>query len=134
ELLASVTHIPVEVNRLTSSSRNWSFHSNSVKLLAGLAPDRVLALSRAFPADGFRVSDPLHGFWMKVRYPGAAHRFLQSLNPRHRTILRLEKGIYDPANTGVIITNSVLAERMIPEYHEFPADRIEVVYNGVDTS
>src|SRR5690606_12689262 len=55
ELLASVTHIPVEVNRLTSSSRNWSFHSNSVKLLAGLAPDRVLALSRAFPADGFRV-------------------------------------------------------------------------------
>lgn len=134
ELLCSVTHIPVKVNRLTSASRNWSFHANSARLLAGIAPDRVLALSRAFPADGFRVSDPLHGFWMKVRYPGAAHRFLQSLNPRHRTILRLEKGIFDPANTGVIITNSALSKRMIPDYHDFPADRIEVVYNGVDTN
>lgn len=132
ELLDRVTYIPVEVDRFGSSRKNRSFHANSQKVLAGLKADRIFALSRTFPADAFRVSDPLHGFWMQVRYPGACRRFLQTLNPRHRTILRLEKGIFDPAHTGIIVTNSKLSKTMIPEYHDFPEDRIRVVYNGVD--
>ncbi len=134
ELLASVTHIPIKVDRLTSSRKNWSFHANSQKALAGLRVDRVFALSRSYPADAFRVSDPLHDFWMKVRYPGSFQGFLQALNPRHRTILRLEKGIFDPANTGIVVTNSKLSRTMIRDYHDYPEDRIRVIYNGVDLS
>lgn len=127
-------HIPIKVNRATSWSRNNSFNRNSQKAAAGLGADAVLALSRSFPSDAFRVSDPLHRFWMKIRYPGKIQHFLQSLNPRHRAILALEKGILDPANTRMIITNSRLSKSIIREYYNYPAERIHVVYNGVDHS
>jgi UDP-glucose:(heptosyl)LPS alpha-1,3-glucosyltransferase len=127
-------HVAVKVNHTTSSSRGNSFHRNSQQALATLDPDAVLALSRSFPSDAFRVSDPLHRFWMKIRYPGKLHRFLQECNPRHRTILQLESAILDPANTRMIITNSQLSKDLIREYYSFPAERIHVIYNGVDLS
>jgi UDP-glucose:(heptosyl)LPS alpha-1,3-glucosyltransferase len=127
-----LVHVPVKVNHTTSSSRGNSFHRNSQQALASLDPHAVLALSRSFPSDAFRVSDPLHRFWMKIRYPGKLHRFLQQLNPRHRTILKLESAILNPANTRMIITNSQLSKTLIREYYHYPAECIHVVYNGVD--
>ncbi|RYD30485.1 MAG: glycosyltransferase family 1 protein [Verrucomicrobiaceae bacterium] len=128
----ALIHIPIQVDRSSSWSRNRSFNRNSQKALAGLEVDAVLALSRSFPSDAFRVSDPLHRYWMKVRYPGKLHRFLQTLNPRHRAILELENAILDPANTRMIITNSRLSKTIIREYYDYPEDRIHVIYNGVD--
>lgn len=128
----SVRHVPVAVNRLTSSSRTRSFNDNAQKALAGLGADRVFALSRSFPADAFRVSDPIHRFWMRIRYPNPFSRALQGLNPRHRAILGIEEAIFDPANTRVIVTNSELSKTIIGRNHAFPGDRIHVVYNGVD--
>lgn len=125
-------HIPVKVNRITSASRTKSFHERSQKAVDGLQTDAVLALSRTFPADAFRVSDPLHRYWMEIRYPGAIRRFIERCNPRHRAILALEDGILDPANTRMIITNSELSRRLIGERYDYPAERIHVVYNGVD--
>lgn len=132
DLHPDITHIPVRVKTGASSSRNRSFHRNSQKALAKLDPDAVLALSRSYPSDAFRVSDPLHEFWMKIRYPNRFHHFLQTLNPRHRTILQLERAILDPANTRFIITNSNLSKRIIGESFAFPPERIHVIYNGVD--
>jgi UDP-glucose:(heptosyl)LPS alpha-1,3-glucosyltransferase len=128
-----LVHVPVRVNHSTSSSRGNSFHRNSQQALATLDPDAVLALSRSFPSDAFRVSDPLHRYWMKIRYPGKFQSFLQSLNPRHRTILNLENHILDPANTRMIITNSQRSKTLIREYYDYPAERIHVIYNGVDS-
>jgi UDP-glucose:(heptosyl)LPS alpha-1,3-glucosyltransferase len=128
----ALVHLPVEVDRRTSWTKNLSFHRNSQQALKGLGADAVLALSRSFPADAFRVSDPLHDYWMGIRYPGRGHRFLQTLNPRHRAILALEKGIFNPANTRFVITNSQLSKTLIPQSHPFPEDRIHVIYNGVD--
>lgn len=128
----AVTHIPVAVNRATSASRNNSFHRNSQRALAGLDVDAVLALSRSYPSDAFRVSDPLHDFWMRIRYPNRIHRFLQTLNPRHRAILNLERAIFEPSNTRFIVTNSDLSKRIIEKSFAFPPERIRVIYNGVD--
>jgi UDP-glucose:(heptosyl)LPS alpha-1,3-glucosyltransferase len=125
-------HIPIHVDRTTSWSKNLSFHRNSQMALAKIDVDATIALSRSYPADAFRVSDPLHDFWMSIRYPGKFHRFLQRLNPRHRAILNLERGIFDPANTRFIITNSELSKRLIPQSHPYPPERIHVIYNGVD--
>jgi UDP-glucose:(heptosyl)LPS alpha-1,3-glucosyltransferase len=128
----AITHVPVAVNRTTSASRTLSFHRNAQKAVASLPVDRVFALSRSFPADAFRVSDPIHRYWMAIRYPGKVHRFLQTLNPRHRAILDLEGAIFNPENTRCIVTNSALSKRIIGEHYTFPAERIHVVYNGVD--
>ncbi|MFT3990119.1 MAG: glycosyltransferase family 4 protein [Luteolibacter sp.] len=134
EIHPALIHIPIQVNRSSSWARNRSFNVNSQRELKKLKVDAVFALSRSFPSDAFRVSDPLHRFWMEIRYPGKIHRFLQSLNPRHRAILQLEKAILDPANTRMIVTNSELSKKIIREYYQYPADRIHVVYNGVDHS
>ena len=128
----AIRHVPISVNRLTSGSRTRSFHENAQKALVELKAERVFALSRSFPADAFRVSDPIHRFWMRIRYPNAVVRALQKINPRHRTILKLEDAIFNPSNTGVIVTNSELSKTIIRENHAFPAERIHVVYNGVD--
>ncbi len=125
-------HHPVKVNRTSSSWRNLSFHENAQAIAATLGADQVIALSRSYPSDAFRVSDPLHSFWMELRYPGKFHRFLQSLNPRHRTILKMECEILNPENTRMIVTNSQLSKDLIARLYRYPAERIHVIYNGVD--
>ena len=127
-------HVPIKVNRTTSSRRNRSFNKNAQIEAQKLKADRVIALSRSYPSDAFRVSDPLHCFWMKIRYPGKIHQFLQSLNPRHKAILEIEKAILDPNNTRMIVTNSKLSKKIIGKYYDYPQDRIHVIYNGVDHS
>ncbi|MEJ2200299.1 MAG: glycosyltransferase family 4 protein [Desulfuromonadaceae bacterium] len=127
-----IVHVPVRVNELTSSTRNFSFHHNSQAALAALQVERVFALSRTYPADAFRVSDPLHLSWMRIRYPGRLRHFMESLNPRHRTILALEKNIFRPENTRLIITNSRMSKEQVMAFYGYPEERVHVVYNGVD--
>ncbi len=124
--------VKVPVNTRSSSTKNLSFHQNCQKILRQMQFDWTYALSRTFPADAFRISDPLHARWMKIRYPGRFMRKIQELNPRHRAILFLEKSIFDARNTRVVITNSKMVKRQVIEEYGFPAERIHVVYNGVD--
>ena len=125
-------HVPVKVNRTSSATRNRSFNRNAQAALADLDADQVIALSRSFPSDAFRVSDPLHCYWMGLRYPGKIRNFIERLNPRHRAILEIERSIMDPANTRLIITNSQLSKTLIGKYYDYPQNRIHVIYNGVD--
>jgi UDP-glucose:(heptosyl)LPS alpha-1,3-glucosyltransferase len=129
----AINHVPIQVSHISSSQRNRSFHRNAQAAVAHLKPDQTIALSRTYPSDAFRVSDPLHCFWMGIRYPGKIRRFLEGLNPRHRTILQMERAILDPANTRTIVTNSKLSKKLIAEFYpNYPQDRIHVIYNGVD--
>jgi UDP-glucose:(heptosyl)LPS alpha-1,3-glucosyltransferase len=129
---SALKHVPVKVSHATSATRSRSFYENSQRALRGLNVDAVLALSRSFPSDAFRVSDPLHRYWMKVRYPNPLRRWIENINPRHRAILRLENSIFDPANTRMILTNSKLSKTLIRDYYDYPQELIHVVYNGVD--
>lgn len=130
---SEVEHLPIKINHTTSSQRTYSFQRNAQAALRTIRPDQTIALSRCYPSDAFRVSDPLHCFWMGIRYPGKVRRFLESLNPRHRAILRMERAILDPRNTRTIVTNSELSKKLIARYYpDYPQDRIRVIYNGVD--
>lgn len=132
DLHPDLAHVPIRVSAFGSAAKNLSFHRNSQKALQRLRVDRVYALSRSYPADALRVSDPLHAAWMKLRYPSPWRLSLERLNPRHRAILRLEKAIFNPAHTRVVITNSKLARAQVREIYGFPLERMHVVYNGVD--
>ncbi len=123
---------PVKVNRTSSATRTLSFHSNAQKAISSIKPDKTIALSRTFPADIFRVSDPLHASWMKTRYGSGLRHKIESLNPRHRAILSLENSILSLNNTTSIVTNSNLSKELILEQHTYPSENIHVVYNGID--
>ena len=125
-------HVPVQVRNWTSSSRNLSFHRNSQRALKDLGIDYVYALSRTYPADAFRISDPLHDSWLDIRYPGWLRNRLERLNPRHRTILGLEKRACDADYSGAIVTNSIWSRQQILARYDYPSERIHVIYNGVD--
>lgn len=132
EIHPGLKHVPIKVNRTSSFTKHLSFNRNAQAALKNLKVDQVIALSRNFPSDAFRVSDPLQCYWMKLRYPGKIRSFIESINPRHRTILKIERAIMNPNNTRIIVTNSQLSKTLIGEYYQYPQDRIHVIYNGVD--
>ncbi len=125
----NIRHVRVKRSFLSGFSRTSSFHRKVQKSLRKSKQDFDLtfALSRTYPSDIYRVTESLHAEWMKIRYR-KWHRF----NPRHRGILKLERRIFVPENTGHVITNSELVKKQVLSNYSFPAERISVVYNGVD--
>ena len=132
EIHPALKHVPIKVNRTTSSTKHLSFNRNAQAALKDLEVDQVIALSRNFPSDAFRVSDPLQCYWMSLRYPGKIRNLIESINPRNRTILKIERAIMNPENTRIIVTNSQLSKTLIGKYYQYPQERIHVIYNGVD--
>ncbi|HZO86499.1 MAG TPA: glycosyltransferase family 4 protein [Verrucomicrobiae bacterium] len=89
--------------------------------------DVVFSLERTLEQDIYRAGDGCHREWLAQRGTSGA-----KLNPLHLTILGLEKRVFSPARTGWIIANSRRGKDEIIRHYQFPADRIEVIYNGVD--
>jgi UDP-glucose:(heptosyl)LPS alpha-1,3-glucosyltransferase len=89
--------------------------------------DLVFSLERTLEQDVYRAGDGCHREWLE-RGHGASAR----LNPLHLTILGLEKRVFSPERTGWIIANSKRGKDEIIKHYQFPAERIEVIYNGVD--
>ena len=53
--------------------------------------DLVYTMCRTFPADIFRITEQLHSEWLSIGYSSLAR-----LNPRHFSILSLEKKTINP--------------------------------------
>jgi len=67
---------------------------------------------------------------MSNRLKRAAFR----LNPFHRYVLDLEKRMYSKDGCPAVITNSNMAKDDILRYYDYPAQRVHIAYNGVDTA
>ncbi len=122
-----INHVKVSKNNFAGCSATAAFHNSVQKVLRRCDYDIVYALSRTYPSDFYRVTESLHCEWMKIRYP----RY-QLYNPRHMGILNLERKIFNPQNSGIIICNSELTRRQVILNFSFPEERIKVVRNGVD--
>jgi UDP-glucose:(heptosyl)LPS alpha-1,3-glucosyltransferase len=116
--------IPKSAFALSGTS---GFHKNVQKKLKGHNFDIVYSLCRTFPVDVFRVTEQLHAEWLPIYYSKYA-RF----NPRHRSILDLEKKSLSTENTKHVVTNSELVKRQVIEKFNYPSEKITVVRNGVD--
>ncbi len=122
-----IAHVRIPRTCLGGFSGTANFHRAVQKKLERGRYDIVYALSRTFPSDFLRVTESLHCEWMKVRY---SH--MQRFNPRHAGILKLEREIFKPSNTGAVICNSELARNQVVANFAYPPDRIFIVRNGVD--
>lgn len=133
ELSDTVNFLPVKVSQWTSWTRNRSFANNAAAVIRAHQFDIVHGLSRTPEVDTFRVTDPLQAHWINVFYQNQLVRSLQNWNPRHRTILDIERSVFQSARTRRYITQSKLDSRLLVEYYQVPEDKIVRVYNGVDT-
>ena len=133
ELRDEVTFVPVHVNRLTSWTRSRSFAENCGSAVEHRRFDIVYGLGRSFGLDAVRVTERLQSHWLDVYYPNPVNRLLQGLNPRHRTLIDLEKTIYRSSQVRRIVTQSQLDRRLVIEHYGIPEEKICTIYNGVDT-
>lgn len=133
ELSGEVTFLPVSTNKLTSWTRNRSFANNAGKLAQAGRFDVVYALGRSFGVDCVRVTERLQSHWLDVYYRHPLNRVLQRLNPRHRTLIDLERTIYNSPDTRRVITQCQLDRRLLLETYGVPEEKIRTIYNGVDT-
>jgi UDP-glucose:(heptosyl)LPS alpha-1,3-glucosyltransferase len=95
--------------------------------------DVLMSLERIWSCDVYRAGDGVHRAWLARRrkFELPLERFVQGLNRKHRDILQLEETLL--ANRGAVrvIVNSQMVKTEIVDLYGYPADRIEVVRNGV---
>ena len=89
--------------------------------------DIIYTMCRTFPADIFRITEQLHYEWLPIGYSCLAR-----LNPRHFSILSLEKKTIDPANMRHIIANSQLLKEQVINSFDYPEEKVSLVSNGID--
>lgn len=133
DLKDSIEFLPVKVNHFASWTKNRSFADDVQRVVSQHKFDIVHGLSRTPAVDTFRLTDPLQAHWLNVFYRNRFVRRLQDWNPRHRTILDIERSVYQSSHVRRYITQSKLDTRLLVEYYGVPEEKIVRVYNGVDT-
>jgi len=133
DLPSEVARHELVVPRKPSFGRILGFHRGAARAVQAQAFDVVYGLARFAPLDVYRMGDGVQKHWMRIRYPFAPWRwFNYLLNPAHLCNLYLEWRILSGKDCRRIVTNSSLCKAHAQRYYGVPADRIDVVYNGVN--
>ncbi len=128
--LAGVRFLRAPLLGRGSVAKNLSFFLMVRRLVSKNRFDLVYSCARTAPADLLRISDPLHAAWLELGYRFGSAK-LRALRPRHRTILWLERQSLSQVR-GKVVVNSRLVKGQLLSYYQLPAEKIAVVYNGVD--
>src|SRR5436305_844540 len=95
--------------------------------------DALLSLERVWSCDVYRAGDGVHRAWLARRrkFELPLDRFIRGLNRKHRDTLRLEEALFANQGAGHVITNSQMVKDEIIDLYGYPADKIDIVRNGV---
>ena len=112
-----------------------SFALNTRELLRKEQFDVIHSFERTLYQDIYRAGDGCHKEWLiqRAKYEPLWKTLLIRINPLHWAFLWIEKQIFAPSHTKIVIANSQRGKEEIMRHYHFPQDRIRVIYNGVDT-
>jgi UDP-glucose:(heptosyl)LPS alpha-1,3-glucosyltransferase len=98
--------------------------------------DVHFSLERVPGCDVFRAGDGVHAAWLQRRdgFDPVWKRLTRWINRKHAQILRLERQVFDPANTKAVIANSKMVRDEILARFPFSPSRVHVIYNGITLS
>lgn len=84
----------------------------------------------------FRAGDGVHAAWLDHRRRGLAprSRLTGEWSPYHRYVLQAERTMLHHPQLRAVICNSQMVADEMARYYGIPADRLAVIYNGVDTA
>lgn len=84
----------------------------------------------------FRAGDGVHAAWLdhRARVLSSAQRLAQRWSPYHRYVLAAERAMFAHGDLRAVICNSRLVAEEVVRYYGVPEDRLQVIYNGVDTA
>ena len=91
------------------------------------------SLERIWRCDVYRAGDGVHRAWLarRRRFEMPLKRFVQGLNRKHRDILQLEEALFAKRGAQRVIVNSQMVKNEIVDLYAYPADRIDIVRNGI---
>jgi UDP-glucose:(heptosyl)LPS alpha-1,3-glucosyltransferase len=103
------------------------------KLRPQLGCDVLMSLERVWRCDVYRAGDGVHQAWLNRRrkFEMPLQRFVRGLNRKHRDILQLEESLFAKGGAGRVIANSEMVKKEIVDIYRYPADKIDIVRNGV---
>jgi UDP-glucose:(heptosyl)LPS alpha-1,3-glucosyltransferase len=98
--------------------------------------DVLMSLERVRRCDVYRAGDGVHRAWLERRAAmgGPLQRLSRLLNRKHSAILALEKSLLAEGGAARVIANSRMVKEEIVRFYGFPAEKIDVVPNGVPVS
>lgn len=96
--------------------------------------DIVFGLERNSFQTHYRAGNGVHAVYLKQRkLINSALKCLSfSLNPLHHKLLSIEKTAFEHPDLEVLFTNSFMVRNEILRTYATPAEKIEVVHNGVE--
>jgi UDP-glucose:(heptosyl)LPS alpha-1,3-glucosyltransferase len=95
--------------------------------------DALMSLERVWRCDVYRAGDGLHRAWLNRRgkFEMPLQRFVRGINRKHRDILKLEESMFKNSGARRVIANSEMVKCEIVDLYQYPADRIDIVRNGL---
>src|SRR5437899_6880299 len=95
--------------------------------------DALLSLERVWSCDVYRAGDGVHRAWLARRrkFELPLKQFARALNRKHRDLLHLEQSLLASRKAGRVIVASQMVKNEIVDLYGYPADRIDIVHNGV---
>src|SRR6266550_4591119 len=121
----SITHL--------RSKSPIEFASELERMRAQLRVDILFSLERVWSCDVYRAGDGVHRAWLDRRrkFELPLKRFVRSLSSKHQDLLRLEQSLFSDDSTRRVIAGSQMVKDEIVNFYHYPADKIDIVRNGV---
>jgi len=121
----SITHL--------SSKSPVEFASELERMRAQFPFEILFSLERVWSCDVYRAGDGVHRAWLERRrkFELPLKRFVRSLSSKHQDLLRLEQSLFSGGNTKRVIAASQMVKDEIVNLYGYPADKIDIVRNGV---
>jgi len=108
--------------------------ANELKQMRPRIPcDVLMSLERVWSCHVYRAGDGVHRAWLNRRrkFEVPLQRFIRRLNHKHRDILQLEEALFTNGGAARVIVNSHMVKSETVDLYHYPADKIDIVQNGV---
>jgi UDP-glucose:(heptosyl)LPS alpha-1,3-glucosyltransferase len=121
-----------QIRRLQSEAITEFAHAVE-KIRPQIRCDVLMSLERVWSCDVYRAGDGAHRAWLvrRRKFELPLERFVRGLNRKHRDILQLEEALLANRGAGRVIVNSQMVKTEIGDLYGYPADKIDIVRNGV---
>jgi UDP-glucose:(heptosyl)LPS alpha-1,3-glucosyltransferase len=95
--------------------------------------DLLFSLDRVWNCNIFRAGDGVHRAWLERRrkFEVPLKQFVRTVSRKHRDLLQLEESLLENRNAGRVIAASEMVVNQIIDLYSYPADKIDLVRNGV---
>jgi len=120
------------ITRLNAESP-IGFASELERIRTELRCDVLFSLERVWSCDVYRAGDGVHRAWLDRRrkFELPLKRFVRNLSSKHQDLLRLEQSLFSDGNARRVIAGSQMVKDETVNFYRYPADKIDIVRNGV---